>query len=107
MLYIISFYSVYLASLTAEKSMPKTPITLTPPTVGQQSADKIPDFSSFFIGRQKINYKYTLVIIFFPLADSFWVLAIGRWSADDRRIIARHLSSANVWADCRPTIGRL
>ena len=52
----------------------KTAITLTPPTVGRQSADlsadKTPDFSSFFIGRQKINYNY-LVIIFFPSADSF------------------------------------
>ena len=59
----------------------KTAITLTPPTVGRQSADlsanKMPDFSSFFIGRQKINYNY-LVIFFFPSADSFGVLAIGR-----------------------------
>ena len=55
------------------------------PTVGRfigrssadLSADKMPDFSSFFIGRQKINYNY-LVIIFFPSADSFGVLAIGR-----------------------------
>ena len=31
----------------------KTVITLTPPTVGRPSADKMPDFSSFFIGRQK------------------------------------------------------
>ena len=34
-----------------------TAITLTPPTVGRRSADlsadKMPDFSSFFIGRQK------------------------------------------------------
>ena len=36
---------------------------------------RMPDFSSFFIGRQKINYNY-LVIIFFPSADSFGVLAI-------------------------------
>ena len=67
---------------------PKTAITLAPPTVGRQSADlsaddrpiyrpTMPDFSSFFIGRQKINYNY-LVIIFFPSADSFGVLAIGR-----------------------------
>ena len=59
----------------------KTAITLAPPTVGRQSADlsadKMPDFSSFFIGRQKINYNL-LVIIFFPSADSFGVLAIGR-----------------------------
>ena len=42
-------------------SNPKTAITLTPPTVGRPStdisadlsADKMPDFSSFFIGRQK------------------------------------------------------
>ena len=55
------------------------------PTVGRfigrssadLSADKMPDFSLFFIGRQKINYNY-LVIIFFPSADSFGVLAIGR-----------------------------
>ena len=55
------------------------------PTVGRfigrssadLSADKMPDFSSFFIGRQKINYNY-LVIIFFPSAYSFGVLAIGR-----------------------------
>ena len=63
----------------------KTAITLTKKTVGRPSADlsadlsadKMPDFSSFFIGRQKINYNY-LVIIFFPSADSFGVLAIGR-----------------------------
>ena len=59
----------------------KTAISFTPPTVGRQSADlsadKIPDFSSFFIGRQKINYNY-LVIIIFPSAYSFGVLAIGR-----------------------------
>ena len=41
------------------------------------SADKMPDFSSFFIGQQKINYNY-LVIIYFPSADSFGVLEIGR-----------------------------
>ena len=58
-------------------SMGKTAITLAPPTVGRQSADKMPDFSSFFIGQQKINYNY-LVIIFFPSADSFGALAIGR-----------------------------
>ena len=45
--------------------------------IGRSSADKMSDFSSFFIGRQKINYNY-LVIIFFPSADSFGVLAIGR-----------------------------
>ena len=66
------------------------------PTVGRfigrssadLSADKMPDFSSFFIGRQKINYNY-LVIIFFPSADSFGVLAIGRRSADGRPTIGR------------------
>ena len=42
---------------------------------------QMPDFSSFFISRQKINYNY-LVIIIFPSADSFGVLAIGRWSAN-------------------------
>ena len=84
------------------------------------------DFSSFFIGRQKINYNY-LVIIFFPSADSFGVLAIGRWSGDDRPmsylnephiirrcvgrssaddgpIVARHLSSADVSADRQPIV---
>ena len=40
-----------------DKMKNKTAITLTPPTVGRQSADKMPDFSSFFIGRQKINYN--------------------------------------------------
>ena len=57
----------------------KTAITLTPPTVGRQSADKMPDFSSFFIGRQKINYNY-LVIIFFhrPTVLGFWQSADGR-----------------------------
>ena len=64
-----------------ELPVSKTAITLTKKTVGRPSADlsadKMPDFSSFFIGRQKINYNY-LVIIFFPSADSFWVLAIGR-----------------------------
>ena len=118
--------------------MYKTAITLTQKTVGRPSADlsadKMPDFSSFFIGRQKINYNY-LVIIFSPSADSFGVLAIGRWSADDRPIcrpmsylnephiiggcvgrpsadhqppiVAHHLSSADVSDDRRPTIGRL
>ena len=93
----------------------------------------MPDFSFFFIGRQKINYNY-LVIFFFPSADSFGVLAIGRLSvddrpisrslsylnephiigrcvgrpsADDRPIVARNLSSADGSADRRPTIGRL
>ena len=112
----------------------KTAITLAKKTVGRfigrSSADKMPDFSSFFIGQQKINYNY-LVIIFFPSADSFGVLAIGRWSADDRPIsrpmsyvnephiigrcvgrpsadhrpiVAHHLSSADVSADDRPIV---
>ena len=69
----------------SERMNAKTAITLAKKTVGRPSADlsadKMPDFSSFFIGRQKINYNY-LVIIFFPSADSFGVLAIGRRSAD-------------------------
>ena len=70
-----------------------TAFTLTPPTVGRQSADlsadEMPDFSSFFIGRQKINYNY--LVIFFLSSDSFGVFGnrpmIGRWSADDRPMI--------------------
>ena len=75
----------------------------------------MPDFSAFFIGRQKINYNY-LVIFFFPSADSFGVLAIGRWSADGRPTIGRWSADklADVifeWAKyhrpmCRPTVGR-
>ena len=34
----------------------------------------------FFIGRQKINHNYLVII--FPSADSFGVLAIGRRLAD-------------------------
>ena len=61
----------------------KTAITLSPPTVGRQSADKMRDFSSFLISQQKINYNYiTTLLEFFPSADSFGVLAIGRRSAD-------------------------
>ena len=96
------------------KTMPtKTAITLAKKIVGRPSAvlsaDKMPDFSSFFIGRQKINYNY-LVIIFFPSADSFGVLAIGRWSADDRPI-SRPMSYLNeplIIGRCvgRPIIGR-
>ena len=48
----------------------KTAITLTPPTV-DLSADKMPDFSSSFIGRQKINYNY-LFIYFFSIGRQFW-----------------------------------
>ena len=47
----------------------------------------MPDFSSFFIGRQKINYNY-LVIMFFPSADSFGVF-FGGQSADGRPIVGR------------------
>ena len=105
--------------------MAHTAITLTPPTVGRQSADlsadKMPDLSSFFISRQKINYNY-LVIIFFSIGQQFWGFGnrpmIGRWSADDRPmsylnephiirsrpIVARHLSSADVSADDRPIV---
>ena len=70
-----------------------TAITLTPPTVGRQSADlsadKMPDFTYFFIGRQKINYNY-LVIFFFhrPTVLGFWQ------SADDRPMVGRR--SADV-----------
>ena len=108
----------------------KTAITLTPPMVGRQSADlsadKMPDFSSFFIGRQKINYNY-LVIFFFhrPTVLGFWQSAddrpisrpmsslnephiigrcVGRPSADHRPIVARHLSSADMSADDRPIV---
>ena len=73
----------------------KTAITLTPPKVGRQSADlsadKMLDFSSFFIGRQKINYNY--LVIFFSIGRQFWGFGnrpmIGRWSADDRSMIGR------------------
>ena len=100
------------------------------PTVGRfigltsadLSADKMPDFSSFFIGRQKINYNY-LVIIFFhlPTVLGFRQSAddrpmVGRRSADDRPI-SRPMSYLNEphiigrcvgrpSADHRPTIGR-
>ena len=104
----------------------KTAITLTQETVGRPSADlsadKMPDFSSFFIGRQKINYNY-LVIFFFhrPTVFGFWQSAddrpmVGRRSADDRPI-SRLMSYLNEpyiigrcvgrpSADHRPTIGR-
>ena len=106
--------------------MYKTAITLAPPTVGRQSADlsadlsadKMPDFSSFFIGRQKINYNY-LVIIFFhrPTVLGFWQSAddrptVGRRSADDRPISwpMSYLNEPHIIgrpsADHRPTIGR-
>ena len=100
----------------------KTAITLTPPTVGRQSADlsadKMPDFSSFFIGRQKINYNY--LVIFFSIGRQFWDFGnrpmIGRWSTDNRPI-SRPMSYLNEphiigrcvgrpSADHRPTIGR-
>ena len=102
------------------------------PTVGRfigrlsadLSADKMPDFSSFFIGRQKINYNY-LVIIFFhrPTVLGFWQSAddrpmVGRRSADDRpisrpmsclnepHIIGRSSLTTYHRPMCRPTIGR-
>ena len=75
----------------------KTAITLTPPKVGRQSADlsadKMPDFSSFFIGRQKINYNY--LVIFFSIGRQFWGFGnrpmIGRRSADDRPMTGRYI----------------
>ena len=49
---------IYPIELQLDKA--KTAITLTPPTVGRQSADlsadKMPDFSSFFIGRQFLGF---------------------------------------------------
>ena len=104
------------------KGFLKTAITLTPPTVGRQSADlsadKMPDFSSFFIGRQKINYNYLVII--FSIFRQFWGFAnrpmVGRRSADDRprsrpmsylnepHIIGRCVGRPS--ADHRPTIGR-
>ena len=115
----------------------KTAITLALPTVGRQSADlsadKMPDFSSFFIGRQKINYNYLVII--FSIGRQFWGFGnrpmigrrsaddrpiswpmsylnephiigrcVGRPSADDRPIVAHHLSSADVSADDRPIV---
>ena len=69
----------------------KTAITLAPSTVGRQSADlsadKMPDFSSFFIGRQKKNYNY-LVIFFFHRPT---VLGFCQ-SADDRPTVADKLA---------------
>ena len=55
------------------------------------AADKMPDFSSFFIGRQKINYNY-LVIIFFhrPTVLGFWQ------SADDRPMVGRRSADKSV-----------
>ena len=99
-----------------------------PPTVGRQSADlsadKMPDFSSFFIGRQKINYNY--LVIFFSIGRQFWGFSnrpmIGRWSADDRpisrpmsylnepHIIGRCVGRSSLATYhrpmCRPTVGR-
>ena len=47
-------------TLTVYQDDSKTAITLTPPTVGRPSADlsadKMPDFSSFFIGRQFLGF---------------------------------------------------
>ena len=79
----------------------------------------MPDFSSFFIGRQKINYNF-LVIFFFSIGRQFWGFGnrpmIGRRSADDWPI-SRPMSYLNEphfigrcvgrpSADHRPTIGR-
>ena len=61
--------------------MTKSAITLTPPTIGRP-ADKMPDFSSFSSADK--NKIITTLLYFFSSAYSFWVLAIGRWSADDR-----------------------
>ena len=111
---------IYLSCSSAHK----TAITLAPPTVGRQSADlsadKMPDFSSFFIGRQKINYNY-LVIIFFH-RPTVWGFGnrpmIGRRSADDRpiswpmtylnepHIIGRSMLTTYHRPMCRPTVGR-
>ena len=48
------------------------------------SADKMPDFSSFFIGRQEINYNY--LVIFFSIGRQFLCFGnrpmVGRRSAD-------------------------
>ena len=67
----------------------QTAITLTKKTIGRPSADlsadlsadKMPDLSSFFIGRQKINYNY-LVIIFFHRPTVFEFLLSADKSAD-------------------------
>ena len=106
------------------KCVPKNAITLTSPTVGRQSAnlsaDKMTDFSPFFIGQQKINYNYLVII--FSIGRQFWgfgnrPIMIGRWSADDQPISqpmsylnephiigACHLSSGDVSADDRPIV---
>ena len=104
----------------------KTAITLAPPTYGRQSADlsadKMPDFSSFFIGRQKINNNYLVIIFFHRLTVlGFWQSAddrptVGRRSADDRPISwpMSYLNEPHIIdrcvgrpsADHRPTIGR-
>ena len=81
----------------------KTAITLSPPTVGRQSADLSADdrpiyrpikcqILALFSLPTKINYNY-LVIFFFSIGRQFWGFGnqpmIGRWSADDRPMIGR------------------
>ena len=81
------FSKTYTTKSSANLVMPKVLITLTPPPVGRHSADlsadKVPDFSSFFIGRQK-KYNY-LVMIFFHRPTVLGFLQ----SADDRPIVGR------------------
>ena len=89
--------------------------------IGRLSADKMPVFSSFFIGRQKINYNYLVIFFHRPTVFGLWQSAddrptIGRRSADDWPI-SRPMSYLNEphiigrcvgrpSADHRPTIGR-
>ena len=74
----------------------KTAITLTPPTVGRQSADKMPNFSSFF--HRPTKNKLLLPCYIFSIGRQFWGLGnrpmICRWSADDRPI-SRPMSYLN------------
>ena len=81
----------------------------------------MPDFSSFFIGRQKINYNY--LVIFFSIGRQFWCFGnrptYRRWSADDRpiyrpmsylnepHIIGRSSLATYHRPMCLPKIGRL
>ena len=108
-------------------------ITLTPPTVGRQSADDRPIYrpikcqilALFSSADNKIDYIYLQVVIFFfhqPTVLRFWQSAddrpkVGRRSAD-RRPISWPMSYLNELhiigrcvcrpsADHRPTIGRL
>ena len=84
----------------------KTAITLTQPTVGRQSADLSADdrpiyrpikcqiLALFLSADKKINYNY--LVIFFPSADSFGVLAIGRRSADGRPTICLYVGRCHI-----------